>query len=112
MKKILTESDIRRIIKRTLNEESNIDVSGIVHNHIDLFVNETIDKFLDVMDDITKELMEHNVITAGHFAEAEMHFEEEMLNLGEEIIHKIHEDEEMQKHIENGSSSDIHASSH
>lgn len=111
MKKILTESDIRKIIKRTLNE-SNVDVSGIVHRHIDLFVNDTVDKFLDVMDDISKELMEHDVIPAGHFAEVEMHFEKEMLNLGEEIIHKIHEDEEIQHHSENHSIMTSHGEEH
>ena len=113
MKRIirLTESDIKRIIKRTLNE-TNVDVGGIVHKHIDSFIDDTINKFLDVMDDISEELMKENVITAGHFAEVETHFEKELLNLSQEIIHKIHEDEEIQQHMENNSTESHHDGGH
>lgn len=107
MKKVirLTESDIRRIVKKTLTE-STVDVSGIVHKHIDSFVNQTIDSFLDVMSKISDELSSSGVMISSHFYEAEMHFEEEMLNLSEEISHKIHEDEQIKHHIETTSSND------
>jgi len=101
MKRIikLTESDIKKIVLKVLNE-SETDVSGIVHKHVDTFVDETINKFMDIMIKMSQELAtEAGVDVNFNFYEAEIHFEKEMLNLSEEIIHKIHEDEELNKHF-------------
>jgi len=101
----LTERDLSRIIKKVLNE-SNVDVSGIVHRHIDGFVDETLNKFMDVMYDITDELMEKGIMPSSHFNEVGIHFEKEMVGLAQEVIHKIHEDEELQNHMKNTSHND------
>lgn len=101
MKRIikLTESDIKKIVLKVLNE-SETDVSGIVHKHVDTFVDETINKFMDIMIKMSEELSTVAGVDVNfNFVEAEMHFEQEMLNLSEEIIHKIHEDEELNKHF-------------
>ena len=111
MRNRLTERDLSRIIKKVLNE-SSADVSGIVHRHIDGFVNETLNKFMDVMDDITSELMKNGITPAAHFNEVEIHFEKEMMGLSQEVIHKIHEDEELQNHMKNSPSSDNFSSHH
>lgn len=102
MKTILTESDIINKIRKILNE-SDVDVSGIVHDHIDNFVDETLNNFMDCMMDIENDLSEKGIQIYNKFREAERHFEKEMLDLSVEIIHKIHEDEEIQKHFNNNS---------
>jgi len=101
MKRIikLTESDIKKIVLKVLNE-SETDVSSIVEKHIKPFVDETMVKFLDSMNNMSQELAtEAGVSVNFNFAEAEMHFQTELVNLYNEIIHKIHEDEELNKHF-------------
>lgn len=102
MKIILTEFDIINKIRKILNE-SDVDVSGIVHDHIDKFVDETLNNFTDCMMEIENDLSEKGIQIYNKLSEAERHFEKEMLNLSVEIIHKIHEDEEIQKHFNNSS---------
>lgn len=115
MKKIirLTESDLRRIVKKTLKESmGNGVVESIVHKHMDKFVNETLDRFIDVMGELSNDLNEEGISVLNNFYDAETHFEGEMLSLSKEIIHKIHNDEQIKHHMETASSSSATGNHH
>lgn len=79
--------------KQYLKENTHEAPDGIVHAKIDTFVNETIDRFFVLMNELNEELLQHGIPAGNQFREAELHFEQEMLALAPEIIHKIHEDE-------------------
>jgi len=79
--------------KQYLKENNDKTPDDIVHEKIDTFVDGTIDKFIDLMNELNEELLQHGIPAGNHFREAQLQFQQEMLALASEIIDKIHEDE-------------------
>ena len=109
MKTKLTKIDLKRIVRRIIKEQyseeqNNEGWENIVTSHIERFVGDTLDNFIDVMSEMTDELNDYHVFPLTNFTEAEMHFEKELFILGGEIIHAIHQDIEMQHKLNSGNS--------
>jgi len=79
--------------KQYLKENTHEAPDDIVHAKIDTFVDETIDRFMNLMNELNEELFQHGIPAGNHFREAELHFQQEMLALSAEIIDKIYEDQ-------------------
>lgn len=76
-----------------LKENTHESPDKLVHDKINTFVDETVDRFQDLMNELYVDLLQHGIPAGHHFHEVYMHFTREMWELAPEIIHKIHEDE-------------------
>lgn len=88
----IQEANIR-LEKRILNEQ--IDIDSIVNDNVTDFVDNTMNGFLDMVNNIESELLKANIPHNIHnnIAELESNFMKEMMDLSEHIKHAIHSDE-------------------
>ena len=113
MKRIkLKESDIKRIVKKLIKEEDKEhEVHSIVHKKMDSFVNETMDKFTEILDSIEDDLLQHFIDDYGYLYKTQLLFFEELQDLTdhciEEIKHGIHHHHEIE-HLSKGKGEDSH----
>ncbi len=113
MKRIkLKESDIKRIVKKLIKEEDKEhEVYSIVHKKMDSFVNETMDKFTEILDSIEDDLLQQQIDDYGYLYKTQLIFFEELQDLTdhciEEIKHGIHNHHEIE-HSSKGKGEDLH----